>query len=91
MAIGPPVDRRGSPATSGSPSRSDLGGRGGAGGAPTAAEERARMLDLIEFDSEGPARAAFLAAATLGHDLSEFVDIPWPGGLAPIPAWLRPG
>ena len=43
------------------------------------------MLDLIEFDSEGPEGAAFLAAATLGHDLSEFVDIPWPDGLAPAP------
>jgi nucleoside phosphorylase len=52
-------------------------------GAPTATEERARMLDLIQFDSEGPAGASFLAAATLGHPLSEFVDIPWPAGIAP--------
>jgi nucleoside phosphorylase len=42
------------------------------------------MLDLIEFDSEGPAGQAFLAAAPLAHGLSKFVDIPWPAGLAPI-------
>jgi hypothetical protein len=57
----------------------------GPGGALTAAEERARMLDRIEFDSQAPAGAAFLAAAPLAHGLSKFHDIPWPTGLAPIP------
>jgi nucleoside phosphorylase len=54
-------------------------------GIPTASEERARMLDLIEFDSEGPAGAAFLATAPLAHGLAEFFEIPWPAGLTPIP------
>jgi nucleoside phosphorylase len=50
---------------------------------PTAAEERARMRDLIDFDSDGPVGAAFLTAAPLAHGLSKFDDIPWPVGLAP--------
>lgn len=51
--------------------------------APTAAEERVRMRDLIDFDSEGATGAAFLGAAPLANGLSKFVDIPWPAGLAP--------
>lgn len=84
MAIAPPVDEAWLTRNLGiTPADPIAAGAAEPSGAPTAAEERARMLDLIEFDSEGPAGAAFLAAATLGHDLSEFVDIPWPGGLAP--------
>jgi nucleoside phosphorylase len=52
---------------------------------PTAAEERARVRDLIEFDSEGPTGAAFIAAAPFANGLSRFREIPWPRGLAPIP------
>ena len=53
--------------------------------APTAAEERARLRQLIDFDSEGAVGAAFMAAAPLATGLSKFKDIPWPAGLAPIP------
>jgi nucleoside phosphorylase len=52
---------------------------------PTASEERARMRDLIEFDSEGATGAAFFAAAPLANGLSRFQEIPWPKGLAPAP------
>src|SRR6266576_2823019 len=54
-------------------------------GPPTAAEEQARMRELIDFDSEGPVGRAFLTAAPLAHGLSKFVEIPWPAGLAPKP------
>ena len=54
-------------------------------GPPTAAETRDRMLDIIEFDSEGPAGHEFMAAAALGKGLSSFVEIPWPADLAPTP------
>ena len=85
MAIAPPVDEAWLTRNLGiAPAGPTAAAAAGPSGAPTPAEERARMRDLIEFDSEGPAGAAFLAAATLGHDLSEFVDIPWPVGLAPI-------
>jgi nucleoside phosphorylase len=57
---------------------------GAAAGPPSAAEERARQRELIDFDSEGPAGAAFLTAAPLAHGLSKFVPIPWPAGLAPV-------
>ena len=84
MAIAPPVDEAWLTRNLGiAPAGPIAAASPGPGGTPTSAEERARMLELIEFDSEGPAGAAFLAAATLGHDLSEFIDIPWPAGLAP--------
>jgi nucleoside phosphorylase len=46
--------------------------------------------DIIDFDSEGPEGAAFLAF-TKSTGLSRFVDIPWPNGLAPKPAAQAPG
>ena len=45
--------------------------------------------DIIDFDSEGPEGAAFLAF-TKATGLSRFVDIPWPKGLAPTPAAKAP-
>jgi hypothetical protein len=45
--------------------------------------------DIIDFDSEGPEGAAFLAF-TKATGLSRFVDIPWPKGLAPTPAVRAP-
>lgn len=45
--------------------------------------------DIIDFDSEGPEGAAFLAF-TKATGLSRFVDIPWPKGLAPTPAARAP-
>src|SRR5205809_919526 len=85
MAKAPPVDEAWLARNLGiAPASQHATAAAGRSGVPTASEERARMLDLIEFDSEGPAGAAFLAAATLGHDLAEFVEIPWPAGLAPI-------
>src|SRR5208337_180504 len=38
--------------------------------------------EIIDFDSEGPEGAAFLAF-TKSTGLSRFTDIPWPAGLAP--------
>jgi hypothetical protein len=46
--------------------------------------------EIIDFDSEGPEGAAFLAF-TKATGLSRFVDIPWPKGLAPTPATRAPG
>ena len=45
--------------------------------------------EIIDFDSEGPEGAAFLAF-TKATGLSRFVDIPWPKGLAPTPATRAP-
>ena len=45
--------------------------------------------DIIDFNSEGPEGAAFLAF-TKATGLSRFVDIPWPKGLAPTPAARAP-
>ncbi len=45
--------------------------------------------DIIDFDSEGPEGAAFLAF-TKATGLSRFVEIPWPKGLAPTPATRAP-
>jgi Phosphorylase superfamily len=45
--------------------------------------------DIIDFDSEGPEGAAFLAF-TKATGLSRFVDPPWPKGLAPTPAARAP-
>ncbi len=45
--------------------------------------------DIIDFDSQGPEGAAFLAF-TKATGLSRFVDIPWPKGLAPTPATKAP-
>jgi nucleoside phosphorylase len=39
--------------------------------------------EIIDFDSEGPEGAAFLAF-TKSTGLSRFTDIPWPNGLAPV-------
>jgi hypothetical protein len=39
--------------------------------------------EIIDFDSEGPEGAAFLAF-TKSTGLSRFTDIPWPAGLAPV-------
>ena len=39
--------------------------------------------EIIDFDSEGPEGAAFLAF-TKSTGLSRFTDIPWPDGLAPV-------
>src|SRR5262249_51551763 len=42
--------------------------------------------DIIEFDSESPAAQTFFDTAPLASTgLSQFVDIPWPTGLAPRP------
>jgi len=38
--------------------------------------------EIIDFDSEGPEGAAFLAF-TMSTGLSRFTEIPWPSGLAP--------
>jgi nucleoside phosphorylase len=46
--------------------------------------------DIIDFDSQGPEGAAFMAF-TKSTGLSRFVDIPWPQGLAPKPAARAPG
>ena len=46
--------------------------------------------DIIDFDSEGPEGAAFLAFTT-ATGLSRFTDIPWPSGLAPQTAAKAPG
>lgn len=46
--------------------------------------------DIIDFDSEGPEGAAFLAF-TSATGLSRFTDIPWPSGLAPQTAAKVPG
>jgi nucleoside phosphorylase len=60
---------------------------------PAAARREARLddiqRDIIDFDSEGPEGAAFLAF-TKATGLSRFVDIPWPKGLAPTPATRAP-
>jgi len=40
--------------------------------------------EIIDFDSEGPEGAAFLAFTT-ATGLSRFSDIPWPEGLVPTP------
>jgi hypothetical protein len=45
--------------------------------------------EIIDFDSEAPEGAAFLAF-TRATGLSRFVDIPWPKGLAPTPATRAP-
>jgi nucleoside phosphorylase len=45
--------------------------------------------EVIDFDSQGPEGAAFLAF-TKSTGLSRFVDIPWPKGLAPTPATRAP-
>jgi purine-nucleoside phosphorylase len=45
--------------------------------------------EIIDFDSDGPEGAAFLAF-TKATGLSRFVDIPWPKGLAPMPATRAP-
>jgi nucleoside phosphorylase len=45
--------------------------------------------EIIDFDSEGPEGAAFLAF-TKATGLSRFVDIAWPKGLAPTPATQAP-
>ena len=51
-----------------------------------AAQRRASLdelqRDIIEFDSEGPEGAAFLAF-TKSTGLGRFTEIPWPTGLAP--------
>ena len=39
--------------------------------------------EIIDFDSEGPEGAEFLAAST-ATGMSRFKDIPWPSGLAPV-------
>ncbi len=39
--------------------------------------------ELIDFDSDGPEGAAFLAFST-ATGLSRFTEIPWPKGLAPV-------
>lgn len=39
--------------------------------------------EIIDFDSEGPEGAAFLAF-TKSTGLSRFTDIPWPSGLGPV-------
>jgi hypothetical protein len=39
--------------------------------------------EIIDFDSEGPEGAAFIAF-TKSTGLSRFTDIPWPNGLAPV-------
>jgi hypothetical protein len=39
--------------------------------------------EIIDFDSEGPEGAAFIAF-TKSTGLSRFTDIPWPAGLAPV-------
>jgi len=39
--------------------------------------------EIIDFDSEGPEGAAFLAF-TRSTGLSRFTDIPWPSGLGPV-------
>ena len=46
--------------------------------------------DIIDFDSEGPEGAAFLAFTT-ATGLSRFTNIPWPTGLAPQTATESPG
>jgi nucleoside phosphorylase len=47
---------------------------------------RALQRELIDFDSEAPEGTAFRALATKAPGgLSQFVDIPWPAGLAPQP------
>jgi hypothetical protein len=46
--------------------------------------------EIIDFDSEGPEGAAFMAL-TKSTGLSRFVDIPWPKGLVPTPAEKAPG
>ena len=60
---------------------------------PTAAAASASLEDLqreiIDFDSEGPEGAAFVAF-TKATGLSRFVDIPWPKGFAPTPATRAP-
>jgi nucleoside phosphorylase len=59
-----------------------------AAAAPDASlDELAR--EVIDFDSEGPEGAAFMAF-TKATGLSRFVDIPWPTGLAPSPATRAP-
>ncbi len=41
--------------------------------------------EIIDFDSEGPAGREFFAFST-ATGLSRYTDVPWPKGLAPIPA-----
>ena len=45
---------------------------------------------MIDFDSEGPEGAAFMAF-TSATGLSRFTNIPWPSGLAPQTAAKSPG
>jgi purine-nucleoside phosphorylase len=56
---------------------------------PTASLDEIQR-DIIDFDSEGPEGAAFLAFTT-ATGLSRFTDIPWPTGLAPQTAAKAPG
>ena len=56
---------------------------------PTASLDEIQR-DIIDFDSEGPEGAAFLAF-TNATGLSRFTDIPWPSGLAPQTAAKAPG
>ena len=50
---------------------------------------RARQLDIIEFDSEAPSTSPYresVAGVAEATGLSQFVDIDWPDGLAPMPS-----
>ena len=63
----------------------------GAPRASNASTERTRLRELIEFDSESPRGAQFMASAPLATGLSQFVAIPWPHGLAPQPGTAPTG
>src|SRR5436305_6947538 len=58
----------------------------GAAAGAAADDGAALQREVIEFDSEAPEGAEFRAVATKAPGgLSQFVDIPWPDGLAPQP------
>jgi Phosphorylase superfamily len=48
------------------------------------ADDRDLERELIEFDSEGGDGAAFAAIAPQTVALTQFVDLDWPAGLAPV-------
>lgn len=48
------------------------------------ADDRDLQRELIEFDSEGGDGAAFAAIAPQTVALTQFVDLDWPAGLAPV-------
>jgi hypothetical protein len=54
-------------------------------------DDVALAREIIDFDSEGTTGEAFAARAPFATDLSQFVPLMWPAGLAPITGPRPPG